>query len=99
MVACDTPARLLASIGSAVLELRLDEPGKLASLLHDHGVADDDVLVIGETATVSLRDITAAEVTRLLEDHSIHARSATTRPPTLDDVYLRLTGDRLAEAA
>ena len=35
-------------------------------------------------------------VTRLLEDHSIHARSATTRPPTLDDVYLRLTGDRIA---
>jgi ABC-2 type transport system ATP-binding protein len=96
MVACDTPARLLASIGSAVLELRLDEPGKLASLLHDHGVADDDVLVIGETATVSLRDVTAVQVTRLLEDHSIHARSATTRPPTLDDVYLRLTGDHIA---
>ena len=96
MVACDTPARLLASIGSAVLELRLDEPGKLASLLHDHGVADDDVLVIGETATVSLRDVTAVQVTRLLEDHSVYARSATTRPPTLDDVYLRLTGDRIA---
>jgi ABC-type multidrug transport system ATPase subunit len=96
MVACDTPARLLAPIGPAVLELRLDEPGKLVGLLRDHGVAADDILVIGETATVSLRDITAAQVTRLLEDHSIHPRSATTRPPTLDDVYLRLTGDRIA---
>jgi hypothetical protein len=27
------------------------------------------------------------------------ARSISTRRPTLDDVYLRLTGDRLAEAA
>jgi ABC-2 type transport system ATP-binding protein len=95
MVACDTPARLLASIGEEVLELRLDDSQRVVELLHSHGVPGDDILVIGATTTVSLRTITAAHVSELLSDSSIPVRSATTRPPTLDDVYLRLTGGQI----
>jgi ABC-2 type transport system ATP-binding protein len=96
MVACDTPARLLASIGQEVLELRLDQPERLVAILVDAGVARDDVLVIGGTLTVSLRIVTAAAVSALLEEHAIRTHSYTTRPPNLDDVYLRLTGGRIA---
>ncbi len=96
MVACDTPATLLATMGPEVLELRLDQPERLTEALGRRGVTPDDVLVIGGTTTISLRTVTAALVTQVLDDEAIVARSVTTRPPTLDDVYRRLTGDRIA---
>jgi ABC-2 type transport system ATP-binding protein len=99
LVACDTPARLLASMGEAVLELRVDDPDRLATALRSGGVPDDDVLVVGGTATVSLRAVSAARVSELLAEHAVHPRSSTTRHPNLDDVYLRLTGDRMAGSA
>jgi ABC-2 type transport system ATP-binding protein len=95
MVACDTPSRLLASIGDDVLELRLGDPERAVEILRRHGVPTDDLLVIGGTVTVSLRTIAAPLVSQLLADSSIPIRSATTRPPTLDDVYLRLTGGQI----
>jgi ABC-2 type transport system ATP-binding protein len=98
LVACDSPARLLASIGEEVLELRVDDPGRLLSVLRGGGVPDDDVLLVGGTATVLLRVVTAGQLTDLLADHAVRPRSATTRHPTLDDVYLRLTGGRIAGA-
>ena len=95
MVACDTPSRLLASIGDEVFELRLGDPERAVEVLQRHGVPADDLLVIGETITVALRTFSSSTVSRLLADSSITIRSATTRPPTLDDVYLRLTGDTI----
>jgi ABC-2 type transport system ATP-binding protein len=95
MVACDTPSRLLASIGDDVLELRVGDPERAVEVLRRHGVPGDDLLVIGGTVTVSLRTIAAPVVSQLLADSSIPIRSATTRPPTLDDVYLRLTGGQI----
>ena len=95
MVACDTPSRLLASIGDDVLELRLGDPERAVDVLRRQGVPGDDLLVIGGTVTVSLRTIAAPAVSQVLADSSIPIRSATTRPPTLDDVYLRLTGGQI----
>ncbi|MGA7417109.1 MAG: ABC transporter ATP-binding protein [Acidimicrobiales bacterium] len=95
MVACDTPSRLLASIGDEVFELRLGDPERAVETLKRNGVPGDDLLVIGGTVTVSLRTVTASAVSQLLADSSIPVRSATTRPPTLDDVYLRLTGGQM----
>ncbi|HEY6623716.1 MAG TPA: ABC transporter ATP-binding protein [Acidimicrobiales bacterium] len=95
MVACDTPSRLLASIGDEVFELRLGDPKRAVEILRRNGVPGDDLLVIGGTVTVSLRTVTASAVSQLLADSSIPVRSATTRAPTLDDVYLRLTGGQM----
>jgi ABC-2 type transport system ATP-binding protein len=95
IVACDTPARLLASIGNEVLELRLDDADRLVGVLQMHGVPEDDIHLVGGTATISLRSVSGARVSELLEESSIPVRSATTRPPTLDDVYLRLTGGHI----
>ena len=95
IVACDTPANLLASIGAEVLELRTDDAARATEVLTAQGIAPDDVVVIGQTLTVSLRSMTAASVLRLLDDAALPIRSATSRHSTLDDVYLRLTGDRI----
>jgi len=98
VVACDSPANLLASIGDEVLELRVDQTDKATEVLYSNGVAPQDILVIGETVTASLRGIPGSRLIQLLNEASIAIRSVTTRRPTLDDVYLRLTGGRMTAA-
>jgi ABC-2 type transport system ATP-binding protein len=95
VVACDSPASLLASIGDEVLELRAGQTDKATEILYSNGIAPQDILVIGETVTASLRGIPGARLIQLLNEASIEIRSVTTRRPTLDDVYLRLTGGRM----
>jgi hypothetical protein len=46
-----------------------------------------------------VHDGTAAETLAAITASGLRASSIGTRVPTLDDVYLRLTGDRLAKAA
>jgi ABC-2 type transport system ATP-binding protein len=98
LVACDTPARLLARMGEQIIEVRVEEPDRLIRLLGDHGVPAKDILAIGESVTVSLKTLSAAGVTRILENHQLRIRFATTRAPSLDDVYLHLTGGRMTES-
>jgi ABC-2 type transport system ATP-binding protein len=95
MVACDTPARLLASMGERILEVRAEEPDRLIRFLEDRGVPAEDILAIGESVTLSLKTISAADTSRMLEEHPLGIRSSTTRAPSLDDVYLHLTGGRM----
>src|SRR5579864_31331 len=100
LVACDSAANLLAMVGDEVLELRVDDADAGVGLLRHGGVAPDDLLAIGGTLTVSLRGTSSATVLDLLAHRSIPVRSVTTRPPSLDDVYLHLTGGRMtADAA
>jgi len=99
IVACDSPANLMASAGSEILEVRVDDTHRVVESLRSHGVATEDIVVIGGTVAASLRRLTGAEALRILAETSIELRSATTRSPSLDDVYLRLTGDRIAGSA
>ncbi|HEY0871104.1 MAG TPA: ATP-binding cassette domain-containing protein [Acidothermaceae bacterium] len=95
VVACDTPANLLALVGEEVLELRVNDAGKAASAVLDAGIPAEDVLIVGETVTISLRALSSNHILGVLAAMEVAVRSATTRRPTLDDVYLRLTGDLL----
>jgi ABC-2 type transport system ATP-binding protein len=97
IVACDSPANLLAAIGSEILELRVDDTPRTVAMLQKHGVSPDDVVVIGQTVTASLRYLSGAQALHLLDEEGVAVRSATTRRSTLDDVYLRLTGGRIGE--
>ena len=100
IVALDTPAALLAGLGRELLELRM--PGDVsaaAAALRSRGIAGDDAFAIGSTLTVPLHDRGGAEAIAAVGDLGLAAVSVGTRGPTLDDVYLRLTGGRLAEAA
>jgi ABC-2 type transport system ATP-binding protein len=99
IVACDTPANLLSTIGDEVIELRVDQADRAAAVLRRSGIDPDDVVVIGSTVTASLRSISAGQALQLLDGHGIPVRSTTVRRATLDDVYLRLTGDRITAAS
>jgi ABC-2 type transport system ATP-binding protein len=96
----DTPNRLLRALGEEILELRVDGDGAAAlAALQSRGIANGDAFAIGSTLTVPLHDRTAADAIASRRDLNQATSGITTRPPTLDDVYLRLTGDRLPAAA
>jgi ABC-2 type transport system ATP-binding protein len=99
IVALDTPAGLRAELGDELVELRVDgNGGDALATLQEHGMAGHDAFVVGSTLTlpVSANGVDAPAEIRKLD---LPVASLTTRRPTLDDVYLRLTGGRLAEAA
>ena len=100
IVALDTPAALLAGLGHELVELRVNgEAATALALLRTRGIAGDDAFTIGSTLTVPLHDRTTAHAISVIHDADLPASSISTRQPTLDDVYLQLTGARLAEAA
>jgi ABC-2 type transport system ATP-binding protein len=100
IVALDTPGALLAGLGHELVELRVngDAATALASL-RTRGLAGDDAFTVGSTLTVPLHEHTAPDAIAVIHDAHLAASSISTRQPTLDDVYLQLTGARLAAAA
>jgi ABC-2 type transport system ATP-binding protein len=100
IAALDAPARLLAGMGEEILEMRVDgDPRAAVASLRAHGIADGDSFAVGSTVTVPLHDRSAAQAIAAIGEADLRASGITTRTPTLDDVYLRLTGNRLADAA
>jgi ABC-2 type transport system ATP-binding protein len=99
IVALDTPAAMLGTLGREILELRVNGDARAARSLRSSGVADDNGFAVGSTLTLPVRNGSAADAIAAVGELGLAAGSISTRPPTLDDVYLRLTGGRLAEAA
>jgi ABC-2 type transport system ATP-binding protein len=100
IVALDTPKALLSGLGTELLELRVhgEMPVALAAL-GAHGIAADDAFVVGSTLTVPLHEESAGDAIAAINRAGLSASEISTRQPTLDDVYLRLTGDAIAPAA
>jgi ABC-2 type transport system ATP-binding protein len=97
IVALDRPAALLASLGREILELRvLGDTATALRQLRAGGVAGGDAFAVGSTLTVPLHESTPARAIAAVDALGMSAAAISTRAPTLDDVYLRLTGDRLA---
>jgi ABC-2 type transport system ATP-binding protein len=100
IVALDTPAALLATLCREIVELRVDgDPGPALASLRSRGIAGEDAFTVGSTLTVPLHDGAAGRAVAAIGDLGLPTTAISTRQPTLDDVYRRLTGDRLAEAA
>jgi ABC-2 type transport system ATP-binding protein len=100
IVALDTPTGLLAGLGEAIVELRVegDVHAVLAELRH-RGIAGDDALPIGGTLTLPQHEASAAGTVAAISALHLPLTGLASRRPTLDDVYLRLTGERIATAA
>jgi ABC-2 type transport system ATP-binding protein len=96
IVALGTPAELRTSMGDEILELRVDGNTQTAlDVLQARGVAGDEAFAVGSTVTIPLRGRSSAEAVAVVRELGIATTAITARPPSLDDVYLRLTGDRL----
>src|SRR5215213_5102308 len=99
IVALDTPAALLAGLGDELLELRVDGDTAVAlAALGARGIAAADAYVVGQTLTVPLHDATAGEALAAIDQAGLSTSAISSRRPTLDDVYLRLTGSELPVA-
>ena len=101
IVALDTPAALLAGLGRELVEVRIDGDAG-AALLHPAGPGRGRRRAPTWSARRSrCRCTHAARATRSPRSTSSHlpVTAIGSRKPTLDDVYLRLTGDRIADAA
>ena len=99
IVALDTPAALLEGLGRQLVEIRVD--GSVSSALaslRDRGLAGEDAFAVGSRVTVPLHRHTSGEAIAAIHELGL-AGAISAREPTLDDVYLRLTGDSLAAAA
>jgi len=99
IVALDTPGALLAGLGRQLVEIRVDgSVNSVLATLRDRGVAGDDAFAVGSRVTVPLHDHSSGEAIAAIHELGL-AGAISAREPTLDDVYLRLTGDSLAVAA
>ena len=97
IVALDRPAALLAGLGAELVEVRVDhDPDRALAAMRAHGLAGGDAFAVGSTLTVPVRNRQARDTVAALPGLGIHAQAVTTRKPTLDDVYLQLTGSKLA---
>jgi ABC-2 type transport system ATP-binding protein len=99
IVTIGTPAALLESVGDAVVELRARTERDAAELLghlRAQGVAGDNALIVGRTVSVAIRRSDERDVAAALATLELPTIATTTRAPHLDDVYLRLTGERIA---
>jgi ABC-2 type transport system ATP-binding protein len=97
IVALDTPAALLAGLGGEIVELRVrGDGGDALDSLRAHGVAGGDAFAVGSTVTLPLHQRAAADSIAAITGLGLATASISTRRPTLDDVYLRLTGARIA---
>ena len=97
IAALDRPQALLDGLGSEIVELRVErDPLAALAALQARGVAGHRAFAVGSTLTLPGAGGSSAPAVAALADLGIVADAVTTRRPTLDDVYLALTGARLA---
>jgi ABC-2 type transport system ATP-binding protein len=96
IVALDSPHTLLAGLGEEILEFRVD--GNAESALHalrERGVAGEDAYAVGARLTIPLHDRTASDALQQIGGDGVRASEIQVRAPSLDDVYIRVTGKEL----
>jgi ABC-2 type transport system ATP-binding protein len=99
IVALDSPAALLAGMGVQILEFRVDGDGDAAlAALRDRGVADGDAFSVGARVTVPLHGRAPSRALAAIDADGRRARDIQVRAPTLDDVYIHLTGRQTGSA-
>jgi ABC-2 type transport system ATP-binding protein len=100
VVALDRPAALRADLGDQIVELRMRGDARATlEQLREHGLAGGDAFSVGATVTIPLHDRTAASAIAGIEAAGVNTTAIGVREPTLDDVYLHLTGGQLALTA
>jgi ABC-2 type transport system ATP-binding protein len=100
LVALDAPEALLAGLGEEILEFRSDRDASgVLALLRDRGIAQDDAFAVGAQVTLPLHGHAASDVLGVLTAERVRASEIHSRVPSLDDVYLHLTGGRIKQAA
>jgi ABC-2 type transport system ATP-binding protein len=100
IVGLDSPSALLAGLGREILEFRASgNPDAALAALRERGIAGEDAFAVGARVTVPLHEHSATDALATIDGERMRVSEIATRIPTLDDVYLHLTGERIALAA
>jgi len=102
IIAEGTPAELKADLGTTVISVTFHGAAaavEAAGLLR--GLSPKDASVDGSTVELTVEDgpKVAAEVLRTLDQRHVEVAGLALREPSLDDVFLSLTGHRAEEAS
>ena len=99
IVASGTPAELKRQISGDVVTFEVDDVAKATELLRAHPEARDVTAVErGLRVTVESGAEQALPLMRALDEAGVHIRSLNIAQPSLDDVFLTLTGRSLRDA-
>jgi ABC-2 type transport system ATP-binding protein len=100
IVAEGTPEDLKRSVGNDLIVVKLDGDAHLAKAAVKDVDGVVDVEVRGQELTVGTLDgaATVSPVAVALDGCEVRVRELTLRTPTLDDVFLELTGNRIARS-
>jgi ABC-2 type transport system ATP-binding protein len=97
IVGVDTPAALRQTLGGHIVEVRVHgDPAPTVAALQAAGLAGEDAFSVGQTVIVPHHNGLTTDTMSAISDLRLGVSEVNARPPTLDDVYLHLTGDRLA---
>ena len=100
IVALDRPQALLEGLGDEILELHVDRDADPALRdLRATGAAGPDAYAIGARVTLPLHARAATDTLHAIGREGVRASEIHVRAPTLDDVYIQLTGGRFDKAA
>jgi ABC-2 type transport system ATP-binding protein len=98
IVALDTPDALLSGLGEEIIEFRVDGDAQAAvESLRERGVTNGDAFAVGARVTVPLHGQAASEVLAAIDAAHVRASEIQARTPTLDDVYIQLTGNQIGD--
>jgi oleandomycin transport system ATP-binding protein len=96
VIAAGTPQQLKMRIGGQVLQARPADPADLAAterILADFADGDDGTYTDGQLVTVTITDRSAlGQAVRRLDDAGIGVDDLSLRRPSLDEVFLAITG-------
>jgi len=97
VIADGTPAQLKATLGTSVVSITLsDQDGATRAATLVDSLSDKHPVIDGTTVELTVEDgpRVAVEVLRALDDAGIPLAGLALREPSLDDVFLSLTGHR-----
>jgi ABC-2 type transport system ATP-binding protein len=96
IVALGSPTALRAALGDEIVEIRLAGGAEAAlRTLRAEGVANEDSFSVGASVILPLHERPSTDTVAAVAAAGIRPTAVTTREPTLDDVYLRLTGKEM----
>jgi ABC-2 type transport system ATP-binding protein len=100
VIAEGTPAELKADLGTTVLAVTTEDADRAQVVDLLRAVTGKEPVVDGQTVELTVEDgpKTSARVLRALDERGLAVLGLTVREPSLDDVFLTLTGHR-AESA
>jgi ABC-2 type transport system ATP-binding protein len=101
VIARGTASELKATVGATIIEIDVAEPAnaqRARVVLAKHGMCD--IETDGHTVELKVKDgpRAAVDVVRTLDREGLEPVSLTLREPTLDDVFLTLTGHAAEES-